>query len=173
MKSIKKLLILLFVTVMLCSAFATVALATDGGNVPEGNNSQQENATFSAEDIKSFYFNESNELVLVKNDDSEINTGVRKTGAQIYRDEDHQLIVELEDGTKLNLGVKPEIVDTDADISINPNKDRFVDSLQYMWKGMLCIFIVIGVIILSIYGLNAASNAIAAKKSAKAEDSEN
>ena len=29
--------------------------------------------------------------------------------------------------------------------------DRFIDSLQYMWQGMLCIFVVIGVIILSVY----------------------
>ena len=34
------------------------------------------------------------------------------------------------------------------------NFDRFLFSLQYMWKGMLCIFIVIGVLILSVYGLN-------------------
>ena len=32
----------------------------------------------------------------------------------------------------------------------NFNVDRFLFSLQYMWKGMLCIFVVIAVIILSI-----------------------
>ena len=37
---------------------------------------------------------------------------------------------------------------------IDFNFDRFLFSLQYMWKGMLCIFIVIGVLILSIRGLN-------------------
>ena len=47
------------------------------------------------------------------------------------------------------------------------NFDRFLFSLKYMWQGMLCIFIVIGVLILSIYGLNKASNAIEAKKAAK------
>ena len=47
------------------------------------------------------------------------------------------------------------------------NFDRFMYSLQYMYKGMLCIFIVIGVLILSIYGLNKVSNAIAAKKALK------
>ncbi len=31
---------------------------------------------------------------------------------------------------------------------------RVFTSLQYMWKGMLCIFIVIAVIILSVYALN-------------------
>ena len=50
------------------------------------------------------------------------------------------------------------------------NFDRFLFSLQYMWKGMLCIFIVIGVIILSIYGLNKATNSLEAKKQAKSED---
>mgnify|MGYP003302571701 CR=1 FL=1 len=82
-----------------------------------------------------------------------------------YVNEHGELIVVLKDGTKINLGVNPEIVDGDANISINPNGSRFVDSLQYMWKGMLCIFIVIGVLILSIYALNKASNAIANRKS--------
>ena len=30
---------------------------------------------------------------------------------------------------------------------------RFLDNLHYMWEGMLCIFIVIGVIIFSVYAL--------------------
>ncbi len=29
--------------------------------------------------------------------------------------------------------------------------DRFISSLQYMWQGMLCIFVVMAVIILSVY----------------------
>ena len=58
---------------------------------------------------------------------------------------------------------------------IDINFDRFMFSLQYMWKGMLCIFIVIGALILSIYGLNKATNAITAKRAAKAsqKNSEN
>ena len=50
--------------------------------------------------------------------------------------------------------------------------DRFLFSLQYMWKGMLCIFIVIGVIILSIIGMNKAMSALAERKKAKEEGSE-
>ncbi len=46
---------------------------------------------------------------------------------------------------------------------------RFLDSLQYMWKGMLCIFIVIGIIILSIYVMNSLTNKLAKKQ--KADDS--
>ena len=40
------------------------------------------------------------------------------------------------------------------DILKNFNFDRFLFSLQYMWKGMLCIFIVIAVIILSVVIMN-------------------
>ena len=36
----------------------------------------------------------------------------------------------------------------------NINFDRFLFSLQYMWKGMLAIFIVMGVIILSVFFMN-------------------
>ena len=36
----------------------------------------------------------------------------------------------------------------------NFNIDRLLFSLQYMWKGMLCIFIVIAVIILSVVIMN-------------------
>ena len=44
------------------------------------------------------------------------------------------------------------------DIIRNFNVSRFLDSLQYMWKGMLSIFIVIGVIILFIVLLQRLSN---------------
>ena len=40
-------------------------------------------------------------------------------------------------------------------------------SLQYMWKGMLCIFIVIGVIILFIFGMNKFMNSLAERKRKK------
>jgi hypothetical protein len=36
------------------------------------------------------------------------------------------------------------------DIFNNIDITRFVGSLTYMWQGMLCIFIVIGVLILSV-----------------------
>ena len=50
-------------------------------------------------------------------------------------------------------GVKP--------IEINFDISRFVNSLQYMWKGMLCIFIVIGVIVLITYFFNRFVNYLA------------
>ncbi len=45
-------------------------------------------------------------------------------------------------------------------ISIDFNVERFLDSFQYMGIGMLCIFIVIGAIILVIMGLTAVMNAM-------------
>ena len=52
------------------------------------------------------------------------------------------------------------------------NFDRFLFSLQYMWQGMLCIFIVIAVIILFIYVLNTASNKAAERKNQKEQDND-
>ena len=52
-------------------------------------------------------------------------------------------------------------------IDINFDITRFVGSLQYMWKGMLCIFIVIGVIILLTYMLNRFVNYVAFKNDNK------
>ena len=40
----------------------------------------------------------------------------------------------------------------------NFNVDRLLFSLQYMWQGMLSIFIVIGIIILSVVLLNKITN---------------
>ncbi|MBQ8717685.1 MAG: hypothetical protein IJY66_00270 [Clostridia bacterium] len=36
------------------------------------------------------------------------------------------------------------------DIFNNIDMSRFYDSLTYMWQGMLCIFIVIGVLIVTV-----------------------
>jgi len=40
----------------------------------------------------------------------------------------------------------------------NLNVDRFLFSLQYMWQGMLSIFLVIGIIILSVVVMNKLTN---------------
>ena len=53
----------------------------------------------------------------------------------------------------------------------NIDFNRFFTSLQYMWKGMLCIFIVIGVIILSVYALNAVFGKLEEKKKLKEQQS--
>ena len=44
---------------------------------------------------------------------------------------------------------------------------RFFDSLQYMWKGMLCIFVVMAVIILSVYVMNSVFGKLGEKKKQK------
>ena len=46
----------------------------------------------------------------------------------------------------------------------NFSVDRFLFSLQYMWKGMFCIFVVIGVIVLSIVIMNSITKKMANKK---------
>ena len=60
------------------------------------------------------------------------------------------------------------------DIFSNFNLDRFLFSLQYMWKGMLCIFIVIAVIILSVIIMNFFSAKAAQRRElSEAESEEN
>lgn len=49
---------------------------------------------------------------------------------------------------------------------------QFIPSLKYMWQGMLCIFVVIGVIILSVYLMGYISSKAEEKKQAK-NDAEN
>ena len=46
----------------------------------------------------------------------------------------------------------------------NFDTSRFIDNLHYMWEGMLCIFIVIGVIILTVYALGFFSKRFGRKK---------
>ena len=56
------------------------------------------------------------------------------------------------------------------DLFSNIDFGRFFNSLQYMWKGMLCIFIVMAVIILSVYVMNGIFGKIDAKKHDEDED---
>ena len=51
----------------------------------------------------------------------------------------------------------------------NISIDRFISSLQYMWKGMLCIFVVIGAIILATILINALCNKSEEKKKLREE----
>ena len=51
----------------------------------------------------------------------------------------------------------------------NISMDRFFSSLQYMWKGMLAIFIVIGAIILATVLINAICNRREEKKKLREE----
>ena len=49
---------------------------------------------------------------------------------------------------------------------------RFLDSLKYMWQGMLCIFVVIGVIILSVYLIGSLSAQAEERQKAREEAAE-
>lgn len=51
--------------------------------------------------------------------------------------------------------------------------DRFISSLQYMWQGMLCIFVVIGVIILATVLMNSLCNKAEEKKKLREENNGN
>ena len=46
-------------------------------------------------------------------------------------------------------------------IEVKFTTENFLTALNYLWQGMLCIFIVIGALVLVTYCLNKASNAIA------------
>ena len=48
--------------------------------------------------------------------------------------------------------------------------ERFFSSLQYMWKGMLAIFIVIGVISLVTVAMNKIFSSLASKKENEEND---
>ena len=67
--------------------------------------------------------------------------------------------------------VENEVVTDNSDteqsngIDVDFNANRFVFSLQFMWKGMLCIFIVIAVLIISVYVMNKVTTLALNKKS--------
>ena len=50
-------------------------------------------------------------------------------------------------------------------IEVKFTTENFLEALNYLWQGMLCIFIVIGVLVLVTYALNKITNTIANKKS--------
>ena len=75
-----------------------------------------------------------------------------------YTDEEGNFIIVLEDGTEYVVEGEKVVETEETEISIDFNPKRMVFSLQFMWKGMLCIFIVIAVLILSVYGMNKLTN---------------
>ena len=52
------------------------------------------------------------------------------------------------------------------------NIENFIASLKYMWQGMLCIFVVIGVIILSVYLVGFITSKLEERKKSGEEQSE-
>ncbi|MBR2460766.1 MAG: hypothetical protein IKB34_06020 [Clostridia bacterium] len=54
----------------------------------------------------------------------------------------------------------------------NFSLERFVSSLRYMWQGMICIFVVIGVIILATILMNTLCNKADEKRLQKDNENE-
>ena len=74
-----------------------------------------------------------------------------------------------EDGSAYNVTDKVWVLPERDGLSFEINFDRMLSSLQYMWKGMLCIFAVMAVIILSVYVMNSEFGKLDAKKKQKEE----
>ena len=58
-----------------------------------------------------------------------------------------------------------EVAEEMKPIEVKFTTENFLEALNYLWQGMLCIFIVIGVLVLVTYALNKITNTIANKKS--------
>ena len=54
-----------------------------------------------------------------------------------------------------------EVIEEMKPIEVKFTTENFLEALNYLWQGMLCIFIVIGVLVLVTYALNKISNSIA------------
>ena len=69
-------------------------------------------------------------------------------------------------------GLTEKAVNSGEEIDLGFDVSNMLASLQYMWKGMLCIFVVIGVIILSVYLMNFIGARAAEIKQMKEEEKE-
>ena len=67
--------------------------------------------------------------------------------------------------TTIQPGGENEPTEEEGAIKVKFTTENFGEALGYLWKGMLCIFIVIGALVLVTYGLNKVSSAISNKKS--------
>ena len=88
---------------------------------------------------------------------------------ETYVDENGNLIYLLEDGRKYDPAKKQFVEEEIEGMSLSLNFDRVVSSLKYMWQGMLCIFVVIGVIILVTILMNSLCNKADEKKKLREE----
>ena len=141
--------------------------------------------TAAAEDAKNVlvetYTDESENIILVFEDGRKYNVtskewitdGVedaKNALVDTYTDEEENVILLFEDGRKYNVTSNEWVVEReDKGMSISFSTENTVTSLNYMWQGMLCIFIVIGVIILFVYLLNFCSERAEVMKQIKEE----
>ena len=89
-----------------------------------------------------------------------------------YSNEDEHIILVFEDGREYN-STKQEWVSEENEIKgvdLKFDISNLGTSLTYMWQGMLCIFVVIGAIILSVYLIGFLSEKVEERK--KLSDSE-
>ena len=88
-----------------------------------------------------------------------------------YIDSEDNMIIVFADGRQYNVteGAWSSVTEEEG-MNIKFNPDNMLNSLQYMWKGMLCIFVVIGVIILSVYLMGYISAKAEERKQADIEE---
>lgn len=102
----------------------------------------------------------------VETEEAELDFLVKET----FRDAEGNLIHVLEDGSMYNSTTKQWILEKKDGIAFETDVSRMLSSLQYMWKGMLCIFVVIVVIIILTVVLNSLCGKIDEKKKLKEEN---
>ena len=86
--------------------------------------------------------------------------GVSAAFSASAEDTENDSVAVVEDIEVSDIAEKGE----DSDMTLKIDPDNMISSLQYMWKGMLCIFVVIGVIILSVYFMGFVFSKFEAKK---------
>ena len=86
--------------------------------------------------------------------------GVSAAFSASAEDTENDSVAAVEDIVVSDIAEKGE----DSDMTLKIDPDNMISSLQYMWKGMLCIFVVIGVIILSVYFMGFVFSKFEAKK---------
>ncbi|MBP3370698.1 MAG: hypothetical protein J6L85_08095 [Clostridia bacterium] len=153
MKNIFKIILFALALVMLLSAFSTFAVFADGTD---------------AETVVEENVGDTNKEVVEEADENE--ASLKEGVESFYTDEDGNHILVLEDGKEFIVEAKENIADeTDGDKTVDIKFDttNLVESLGYMWKGMLAIFIVIAVIIISVLAMNFCSDKAEARKKAR------
>ena len=91
---------------------------------------------------------------------------------ETYTTEDDEIILVFEDGRKYNLTEQEWVAEETEKKGIDLKFDtsNLGTSLTYMWQGMLCIFVVIGVIILSVYLIGFITSKFEERKTTKDTD---
>lgn len=95
---------------------------------------------------------------------------------RFYTDEEGNHILVLEDGKEFVVNAEERGTESDGGskmVAINFDTSNLGTSLTYMWQGMLCIFIVIAVIVLSVVVMNFFSEKAEERKKLQESDENN